>query len=135
MRNELIHLGRPGGDDGDGHHEKAFTNTWEEGFGEDEEWDLPPIDPVPGPVHDRQSRSAARHAEQQAAAARRRGDTTFAHIREGDAGDLRQGRLDWGDARTWLWIAGMCALFLGFALLCYYMPYGRHASPPGARYY
>ncbi len=102
----------------------------DDGAPEEDEWDRPPTDPRlgpnPGPIHDRQTKSSARQADRDAAHAHARGDTSFAKLREGDAADLRQGRLDWGGARTWIWIIAMCLGFLLFGAFTYYMPQGRH---------
>lgn len=77
-----------------------------------EEWNEPP--------------SAASSADKDAANARRLGDTSFAAQRESDAKEQRQKRWDWGDAPTWLWLFGMCAVFLLVCAFVYFMPYGRH---------
>ncbi len=79
----------------------------------EEDWNAPP-------------NAVAQNADRDAADARQRGDGTFAFQREADAAEQHQKKWDWGDARTWIWIVGMCA---GFLLLCafvYFMPYGRH---------
>ena len=94
-------------------------------------WDLPPTKPAPGPVHGRGERQNAEQASQDAREARQRGDTSFAAIREGDAGDQRQTRWDWGDTRTWLIIAAMCLGFLAFCAFVYHLPYGRHNQNDG----
>lgn len=113
----------------------------EDGEDEKEEWDRPPTAPAPGPLHDASTQSSARQADRDAAQAQRRGDGTFAVMRESDAADLRQTRWDWGDLRTWVWIAGMCLGFLLFCLFVYVMPYSRHnqtdlpASSPTIRVY
>ena len=117
MATDLVRWGnRP---DGDG------------GVGDDEdEWDRPPTDPRsvwhPGPIHDNRSETGARRADRDASRAAARGDLSFAKLREGDAADLRQSRWDWGDLRTWIWIAAMCLGFLLFGAFTYYMPQGRH---------
>ncbi len=100
-----------------------------------EEWDRPPTDPRPnphsGPIHDNRSESGARRADQDASQAKARGDVSFAKMREGDAADLRQSRWDWGDLRTWIWIAAMCLGFLLFGAFVYFMPQGRHNQTDG----
>ena len=95
------------------------------------EWNLPPTDPRSGPIHDKLSEHGARQADRNAAQAYARGDGIFAALREADAGDLRQKRWDWGDARTWIWIVGMCAAFLLLCLFVYFLPYGRHNQNDG----
>ncbi len=112
---------------------------------EGDEWDRPPTDPRPnsrsGPVHDNKSEGGARRADQDASHAEARGDQSFAKTREGDAADLRQSRWDWGDLRTWTWIAAMCLGFLLVGAFVYFMPQGRHnqtdlpAPTPTARFY
>lgn len=92
----------------------------------DEEWDRPPTDPRPGPLHDRKSSASAHEADRDAAQARRRGEGSFAAGREADAADQRQKCWDWGDLRTWVWIGGMCLGFLLFCLFVYFLPEGRH---------
>ncbi len=93
-------------------------------------WDRPPVaenlrrDPVV-------PEGAARGADTDAAQARTRGDGTFAVQREADAADLRQKRWDWGDARTWVWIAAMCLGFLALTALVYFLPMGRHNQNDG----
>ncbi len=75
--------------------------------------------------------SSAATADRDAAHARQRGDDTFASLRATDAAEQRQSNWDWGDAKTWLWIA---AMFFGFLLLVacvYYLPYGRHNQADG----
>ena len=139
MPNELVFVPRSAGD---GHSQPGPLGS---GRYEDpeEEWDLPPTDlgygprdaADTGPVHDAQSRHAAAIADADAAQARRQGDLGFALIRESDAGDLRQTLWDWGDLRTWLWFGAMFFGFLLLVAICYFMPEGRHASPPMARFY
>jgi len=103
--------------------------------GEEDEWDRPPTDPRhgphPGPIHDNKSESGARRADRDASRAEAKGDASFAKTREGDAADLRQSRWDWGDARTWIWIAAMCIGFLLVGAFTYYMPQGRHNQNDG----
>ena len=104
-----------------------------------EEWDLPPEEMGYGPRPDGAGPDpmprAAQKATDDASRARSLGDTTFAAVREGDAGDLTQSRWDWGDLRTWLWFGAMFFGFLILVALCYFLPEGRHASPPPARLY
>ena len=95
-----------------------------------DEWDCPPIaeNRQRGPVRQEE---AAQNAEKDASRARARGDGTFAAQRESDAGDLRQNRWDWGDARTWVWIAAMCLGFLALVAVVYFLPTGRHNQNDG----
>lgn len=97
---------------------------------DEDEWDRPPTAPRPssrsGPIHDGKSEFGARRADRDASHAEARGDASFAAVREADAADLRQTRWDWGDARTWIWIAAMCVGFLLVGAFVYYMPQGRH---------
>ena len=92
----------------------------------DSEWDLPPTNPYPKTPHTPGSEHAARQAERDSAKANRRGDSSFAAVREVDAGEQRQRRWDWGDGRTWAWIAGICVAFLLFCLFVYVLPQNRH---------
>lgn len=118
MATDLVRWGNaPDGDSARGH------GAWEH---DEEEWDLPPTDPRPGPIHDGRSEGAARRADRQVSDARGRGDGTFAALRAEDAADLRQSRWDWGDFRTWVWIIGMCLGYLLLSACIYHMPYGRH---------
>jgi hypothetical protein len=89
---------------------------------EEEEWDAPPS----ALAKVGNSRSAARKADKDAVKAHQVGDNTLAFQREGDAAEHRQTRWDWGDARTWIWIVGMCAGFLLVCAFVYFMPQGRH---------
>ncbi len=106
-------------------------------------WDLPPeYDPTVAdyarPHKDGQQRTPRQErinsdpkARHDADVAEQRGDYEFAALRSNDASEHRQSRYDWGDTRTWLWIA---AMFFGFLLLVafvYYMPYGRHNQADG----
>jgi len=104
---------------------------WPEGEMPDE-WDRPPLAENNGRGPVRQERDA-RDAERDASHARVRGDHTFAVQREADAGDLRQKRWDWGDLRTWVWIAAMCLGFLVLVAFVYYLPYGRHNQTDGPK--
>lgn len=96
----------------------------------DDEWDRPPVaeNPRQGPTYRPQE---ARNADMDARTAHRAGDGTFAAQREEDAADLRQRRGDWGDVRTWLWIAAMCLGFLAVVAVVYYLPFGRHNQNDG----
>jgi hypothetical protein len=107
-----------------------------------EEWDLPPEamgygprPPAAGPVHTPRTIAAAQRAAQDASQARQEGDPEFASARESDASELTQTRWDWGDVPTWLWFAAMFFGFLLLVALCYFLPEGRHASPPPIRVY
>lgn len=106
-------------------------------------WDLPPeYDPAVAdyarphkdgaPRNPRQKRiNTNQGAERDAHVAEQQGDHEFAAVRSTDAAEHRQARYDWGDTRTWLWIA---AMFFGFLILVgivYYMPYGRHNQADG----
>ncbi len=106
-------------------------------------WDLPPeYDPtvaeLASPHKDGRERTPRqkqintnRSAERDARFYEDRGDHEFAALRDLDASEHKQSRYDWGDTRTWLWIA---AMFFGFLLLVcfvYYMPYGRHNQADG----
>lgn len=123
MANDLVRQYRPDGDDREG-----------EAADGGETWDMPPVDDAGTARHVKRGYRAD-VAERDAAAARRRGDDTFAAIRETDAAEHRQGPWDWGDARTWLILFAMFFGFLAVAALCYYMPQGQHASPPPFRGY
>jgi hypothetical protein len=122
MATDLVRWGNA--PDGDGGRDK-----------EEDEWDRPPTDPRsvwhPEPIHDGKSEYGARRADRDAFHAEARGDASFAATREGDAADLRQSRWDWGDARTWIWIAAMCVGFLLVGAFTYYMPQGRHNQNDG----
>jgi hypothetical protein len=117
------------------------VNENDKGTDPAEDWDLPPEEMgygprlTAGPIHDAPVRRAAAAAEGDAARARTHGDEAFAVLRETDAKDLHQSAWDWGDGRTWLWIAAMFFGFLLLVALCYFLPYGRHASPPPIRVY
>lgn len=131
MANELTRL--PGA------AEKAGLGRYEE---TPTEWDLPPEAMgygnragYSGPVHDAKQRKAARHADAQAVKARAEGDTAFAGMREEEAKEYRQEKWDLGDWRTWGILFAMAIGFLVLVAICYYVPEGRHASPPLARFY
>lgn len=108
-----------------------------------EAWDLPPeYDPSLAqyaPPHldgqkqtPRQKRINTNHqAEHDAHDADKRGDSGFAVLRETDASEHKQARYDWGDTRTWLWIAAMFFGFLILVFFVYYMPFGRHNQADG----
>lgn len=136
MANDLVR--RNGSDsDGDG---RAEPNALGHYADTDQDWDLPPEQTGYGwasthPLHTARTEHAAQQADADVRRARAHGDHSFAALREEDAADLRQKRWDWGDLRTWLWIAGMCIGFLLIVALCYFLPYGRHASPPPIRVY
>ena len=134
MANELVrlpHLPQP---------EAPITPPTDENG---EPWDLPPeLDPTLSefaPPHlDGQKRTPRqkrintnRNAEIDADDANERGDFGFAALRETDASEHKQARYDWGDARTWLWIAAMFFGFLLLVTLVYHMPYGRHNQADG----
>ena len=91
--------------------------------------------PVGFALHMRRMFAEVNEAEEDASQARQKGDATFAAVRETDAEELTQTRWDWGDLRTWLWIAAMFFGFLLLVALCYFLPEGRHASPPPIRVY
>ncbi len=146
MANELVRLNNLVREDESRNGRRddfAAPNAMGHGADAAEEWDLPPeqmgygrrAGAHPQPEHGPHVQRAARRADDDAARARARGDDEFATIRESDAADLRQSALDWGDLKTWLWIGGMCIVFLLMVALCYYLPYGRHASPPPIRIY
>lgn len=130
MANDLV---RWGGLDTDGYRERYETDTQDD----NEQWDTPPDQPRPRtdnftPMRRRRAGDPAALADRDASDARKRGDTEFAFTREGDAADLRQGPLDWGDLRTWLIIVGMCAAVFLLTAFIYFMPQGRHAQDDGA---
>ena len=134
MANELVRLNLPPTPQG-----PVISPTDENG----EPWDLPPdYDPTTAdyarPHQDGQKRTPRQkrintdhNAEQDADDAEDRGDHGFAVIRETDAAEHKQARYDWGDARTWLWIAAMFFGFLILVFFVYYMPYGRHNQADG----
>lgn len=96
------------------------------------EWNLPPeLDPSTPPPGLHPDNAAAREAAADAARGRRRGDTPYAVTREEDAADLTQSPWDWGDRRTWLWIAAMCLGFLLFTAFVYFLPQGQHNQSDG----
>lgn len=116
MANDLVRWGR--GDDGE-----------QDG---DEGWDLPPTDDrAPGASQPRKEHGAAKNADRDADAARRRGDGGFAVHRETDAAEHRQSAWDWGDARTWLILFGLCFVFLLMSAAVYFLPFGRHNQNDG----
>ena len=129
MANDLVRWGRL---DSDGYRERYETDTQDDG----EQWDTPPDQPRPrtddfSPMRRRKAGHAAQIADEDAVAARRRGDREFAFTREGDAADLRQNPLDWGDFRTWAIIVGMCIGVFALTAFVYFMPQGRHGQDDG----
>ncbi len=123
MANDLVRWG--GWDDSVDDHEP-------ETYDAADQWDRPP--------HAEENERNIRHgkfgsfaevADRDAASARKRGDGTFAVVRETDAAEHRQSVWDWGDTRTWLAIGAMCIGFALYCLLVYLMPHGRHNQNDG----
>ena len=130
MANDLVRWSS-GDDDGDDVRHESDTQD------DNEQWDTPPDRPrQAGPTFSasrrRQEESAAEVADRDARDLRLRGDPANAVVRETDAAEHRQKRLDWGDFRTWAVIAAMCVGFLLFCAFVYVMPQGRHNQSDGS---
>lgn len=110
-------------------NELVRTQGWPKETIQDE-WDRPPLAENSRHRPMRQD-GAARSTQQEATQAYTRGDGAFASQRQTDAGEKRQRQWDWGDARTWVWIASMCLGFLALVALVYFLPYGRHNQTDG----
>ncbi len=67
--------------------------------------------------------------------AKRRGDESFAQLREGDKDDNTQHALSGGNIKTWLILIGACTIWLLFLLLLIALPHGRDASVPNVHLY
>lgn len=77
----------------------------------------------------------ASKAERDSSQAGRRGEKTYAFIRQEDAREHVQRRWDWGDRPTWIILLLLCAIGLFIAITAYLLPQGRHMSPPTIHVY